>query len=293
MIIFPDISPDIFSVSIGNFELALRWYAMSYILGIILGWRLAVLTIRRSDLWPKNQAPMEPVQIEDLLTYVVIGVIVGGRLGYVIFYKPMEYAANPFDIIKVWQGGMSFHGGLLGVGLATFIYYRRNLVPLLSGADLLALCAPIGLMLGRIANFINAELWGRPTDMPWGVAFPGEMAQACGQVSGLCARHPTQLYEALLEGLILALIVIFLVFKRDALKRPGRITGLFFLGYGMARYFVEFFRQPDAHFQSFTNPMGFAIQAGPLGITMGQILSLPMIILGAYFIWYSFRQARL
>ena len=172
MIIFPDISPDIFSVSIGNFELALRWYAMSYILGIILGWRLAVLTIRRSDLWPKNQAPMEPVQIEDLLTYVVIGVIVGGRLGYVIFYKPMEYAANPFDIIKVWQGGMSFHGGLLGVVLATFIYYRRNLVPLLSGADLLALCAPIGLMLGRIANFINAELWGRPTDMPWGVAFP-------------------------------------------------------------------------------------------------------------------------
>lgn len=293
MILFPEISPAIFSVDIGGFEFALRWYALSYIIGIFLGWRLAVLATRRADLWPRNQSPIEPVQAEDLMTWIVFGVILGGRLGYVIFYEPGKYIGDPVSILKVWQGGMSFHGGFLGVVLTAYLFFKRNLVPYASGADLLALCTPIGLLLGRIANFINAELWGRATEMPWGVAFPGEAAQACGQLSGLCARHPSQLYEAVLEGLLLGMILIFVAFRKNGLKRPGLISGLFFAGYGIARYMVEFFRQPDAQFQSATNPVGYAFQFGDYGLTMGQSLSLPMIILGIALIITALRRARL
>ncbi|MEK9756875.1 MAG: prolipoprotein diacylglyceryl transferase [Paracoccaceae bacterium] len=293
MILFPEISPEIFSVDIGGFEFALRWYALSYIIGIFLGWRLAVLATRRADLWPRNQSPIEPVQAEDLMTWIVFGVILGGRLGYVIFYEPSKYIGDPVSILKVWQGGMSFHGGFLGVVLTAYLFFKRNLVPYASGADLLALCTPIGLLLGRIANFINAELWGRATEMPWGVAFPGEAAQACGQLSGLCARHPSQLYEAVLEGLLLGMILIFVAFRKNGLKRPGLISGLFFAGYGIARYLVEFFRQPDAQFQSVTNPVGYAFQFGDYGLTMGQSLSLPMIILGIALIITALRRAAL
>jgi len=293
MILFPEISPEIFSVDIGGFEFALRWYALSYIIGIFLGWRLAVLATRRADLWPRNQSPIEPVQAEDLMTWIVFGVILGGRLGYVIFYEPSKYIGDPVSILKVWQGGMSFHGGFLGVLLTAYLFFKRNLVPYASGADLLALCTPIGLLLGRIANFINAELWGRATEMPWGVAFPGEAAQACGQLSGLCARHPSQLYEAVLEGLLLGMILIFVAFRKNGLKRPGLISGLFFAGYGISRYMVEFFRQPDAQFQSVTNPVGYAFQFGDYGLTMGQSLSLPMIILGIALIITALRRAAL
>lgn len=293
MILFPEISPEIFSVDIGGFEFALRWYALSYIIGIFLGWRLAVLATRRADLWPRNQSPIEPVQAEDLMTWIVFGVILGGRLGYVIFYEPSKYIGDPVSILKVWQGGMSFHGGFLGVVFTAYLFFKRNLVPYASGADLLALCTPIGLLLGRIANFINAELWGRATEMPWGVAFPGEAAQACGQLSGLCARHPSQLYEAVLEGLLLGTILIFVAFRKNGLKRPGLISGLFFAGYGIARYLVEFFRQPDAQFQSVTNPVGYAFQFGDYGLTMGQSLSLPMIILGIALIITALRRAAL
>ncbi len=293
MILFPEISPEIFSVDIGGFEFALRWYALSYIIGIFLGWRLAVLATRRADLWPRNQSPIEPVQAEDLMTWIVFGVILGGRLGYVIFYESSKYISDPVSILKVWQGGMSFHGGFLGVVLTAYLFFKRNLVPYASGADLLALCTPIGLLLGRIANFINAELWGRATEMPWGVAFPGEAAQACGQLSGLCARHPSQLYEAVLEGLLLGMILIFVAFRKNGLKRPGLISGLFFAGYGIARYMVEFFRQPDAQFQSVTNPVGYAFQFGDYGLTMGQSLSLPMIILGIALIITALRRAAL
>ncbi|MEL0121118.1 MAG: prolipoprotein diacylglyceryl transferase [Paracoccaceae bacterium] len=293
MILFPEISPEIFSVDIGGFEFALRWYALSYIIGIFLGWRLAVLATRRADLWPRNQSPIEPVQAEDLMTWIVFGVILGGRLGYVIFYESSKYIGDPVSILKVWQGGMSFHGGFLGVVLTAYLFFKRNLVPYASGADLLALCTPIGLLLGRIANFINAELWGRATEMPWGVAFPGEAAQACGQLSGLCARHPSQLYEAVLEGLLLGMILIFVAFRKNGLKRPGLISGLFFAGYGIARYMVEFFRQPDAQFQSVTNPVGYAFQFGDYGLTMGQSLSLPMIILGIALIITALRRAAL
>ena len=293
MILFPEISPEIFSVDIGGFEFALRWYALSYIIGIFLGWRLAVLATRRADLWPRNQSPLEPVQAEDLMTWIVFGVILGGRLGYVIFYEPSKYIGDPVSILKVWQGGMSFHGGSLGVVFTAYLFFKRNHVPYASGADLLALCTPIGLLLGRIANFINAELWGRATEMPWGVAFPGEAAQACGQLSGLCARHPSQLYEAVLEGLLLGMILIFVAFRKNGLKRPGLISGLFFAGYGIARYMVEFFRQPDAQFQSVTNPVGYAFQFGDYGLTMGQSLSLPMIILGIALIITALRRAAL
>ncbi|MGA0370859.1 MAG: prolipoprotein diacylglyceryl transferase [Paracoccaceae bacterium] len=293
MILFPEISPEIFSVDIGGFEFALRWYALSYIIGIFLGWRLAVLATRRADLWPRNQSPIEPVQAEDLMTWIVFGVILGGRLGYVIFYEPSKYIGDPVSILKVWQGGMSFHGGFLGVVFTAYLFFKRNHVPYASGADLLALCTPIGLLLGRIANFINAELWGRATEMPWGVAFPGEAAQACGQLSGLCARHPSQLYEAVLEGLLLGMILIFVAFRKNGLKRPGLISGLFFAGYGIARYMVEFFRQPDAQFQSVTNPVGYAFQFGDYGLTMGQSLSLPMIILGIALIITALRRAAL
>ena len=293
MILFPEISPEIFSVDIGGFEFALRWYALSYIIGIFLGWRLAVLATRRADLWPRNQSPIEPVQAEDLMTWIVFGLILGGRLGYVIFYESSKYIGDPVSILKVWQGGMSFHGGFLGVVLTAYLFFKRNLVPYASGADLLALCTPIGLLLGRIANFINAELWGRATEMTWGVAFPGEAAQACGQLSGLCARHPSQLYEAVLEGLLLGMILIFVAFRKNGLKRPGLISGLFFAGYGIARYMVEFFRQPDAQFQSVTNPVGYAFQFGDYGLTMGQSLSLPMIILGIALIITALRRAAL
>ena len=293
MILFPEISPEIFSVDIGGFEFALRWYALSYIIGIFLGWRLAVLATRRADLWPRNQSPIEPLQAEDLMTWIVFGVILGGRLGYVIFYEPSKYIGDPVSILKVWQGGMSFHGGFLGVLLTAYLFFKRNLVPYASGADLLALCTPIGLLLGRIANFINAELWGRATEMSWGVAFPGEAAQACGQLSGLCARHPSQLYEAVLEGLLLGMILIFVAFRKNGLKRPGLISGLFFAGYGISRYMVEFFRQPDAQFQSVTNPVGYAFQFGDYGLTMGQSLSLPMIILGIALIITALRRAAL
>ena len=287
MIQFPDIAPEIFTISAFGLELSLRWYAMAYIIGILLGWRLAVLATRRADLWPKNQSPIDPLQVEDLLTYVILGVILGGRLGYVLFYQPAYYLSHPLEIFMIWQGGMAFHGGLLGVVVAALYFFRKNLVPLGSGADLLALSVPIGLLLGRLANFINAELWGRPTDMPWGVIFPGEAAQTCGQISGPCARHPSQLYEAFLEGLVLGLILIVLAFGYKALKRPWLITGVFFAGYGIARTLVEFVRQADPQFITPGNPMGYVVQFGDYGVTMGQILSSPMWIIGFALILWS------
>lgn len=284
MIAFPNISPEIFSITIFGIELALRWYALAYIIGLILGWRIAVLAANRPALWRNNLSPIEAVQVEDLLTWVIVGVILGGRLGYVLFYQPVHFFYHPLEIVMIWKGGMAFHGGLAGVCVAAYLFFRRNLVPYDSGADLLALAAPAGLLLGRVANFINAELWGRPTDLPWGVIFPGEAAQACGQIAGLCARHPSQLYEAVLEGLLLGGLLLFLAFKKAALKKPGLITGIFFAGYGIARCFVELVRQPDAQFQSPENPLGYVFELAGLGITMGQILSLPMIAVGLFLI---------
>ena len=277
LIPFPDISPDIFSVSLFGMTIALRWYALAYIVGILAGWRLVVSAVKRPTLWRNDTPPMTTTQIEDLLTWIIIGVILGGRLGYVLFYQPAYYLANPMQILAIWQGGMSFHGGLLGVITAAFVFTWWHDIPKTSAAT-------IGLFLGRVANFINAELWGRPTDLPWGVAFPGDAAQYCPDVAGLCARHPSQLYEALLEGLILGAVLLILVWKRGALKHPGRVAGTFFAGYGLSRFLVEFVRQPDAQFISPGNPLGLAWHVGGWGLTMGQILSLPMIVLGLWLI---------
>ncbi len=279
---FPPFSPEIFSISLGSFEFALRWYALAYIAGILIAWRLAAMTVKALRLWPNDTPPMTPELVEELLTSVILGVIIGGRLGYVLFYQPAYYLQNPIEILMIWQGGMAFHGGLLGVIGAGLYFCAKQNVSKLQCADMMALATAPGLLLGRFANFINAELWGRPTDLPWGVIFPGHAAQSCGQLSGFCARHPSQLYEAVLEGLILGALLLFLAWQRGWLKTPGRIAGLFFAGYGMARFFVEFFRQPDAQFVTDTNPLGLALQVGGYGLTMGQLLSIPMLLLGLF-----------
>lgn len=286
---FPDIGHEVFSFDIFGFHLALRWYALAYIVGILIGWRICVRAARRPAIWPSAGAPMKPAQVDDLLTWIILGVIIGGRLGYVLFYQPQYYLQNPSEILMVWQGGMSFHGGFLGVTVAALVYCLRWRLPLLSTADLLALATPPGLFLGRLANFTNNELWGRPTTMPWGVVFPGEAAQTCPGIEGLCARHPSQLYEALLEGMVLGILMLVLAWRKGWLKRPGALTGVFLAGYGMSRAFVEFFRQPDLQFVSEDNPIGHALHFGTWGLTMGQALSLPMIFAGLALICWAFR----
>jgi phosphatidylglycerol:prolipoprotein diacylglycerol transferase len=284
MIHFPDISPEIFSIPLFGMEFALRWYALAYIAGIVIAWRLAVSALKSPALWPGQKPPMRPEQVEDLLTWIILGVILGGRLGFVLFYQPGYYLSHPSEILRIWQGGMAFHGGLLGVIVAAWAYAHRHGVSKLQMADLVAYTVPAGLLLGRLANFINAELWGRPTDLPWGVTFPGQAAQTCGQALGeLCARHPSQLYEAAMEGLLLGAVLIWLTWRRQSLLRPGLNLGVFLAGYGLARFIVEFFRQPDAQFVTPGNPLGLAWQLGGYGLTMGQALSVPMIALGLYF----------
>lgn len=286
---FPDIAPEIFTIRLGDFAFSLRWYALAYIAGILIGWRICVRALKQPGLW-RGEPPMKVAQVEDLMTWIIIGIILGGRLGYVLFYQPGYYLQNPAEILKVWEGGMSFHGGFLGVALAVYVFSRRNKIALGSLADLMAIAAPAGLFLGRTANFINAELWGRPTDMPWGVIFPGTAAQDCANVVGLCARHPSQLYEALLEGLILGAVLLYLAFRRGWLKTPWQLAGLFFAGYGVSRFFVEFFRQADLQYITPDNPMGYVIRLGDLGLSMGQLLSLPMIIVGLFVIAWARRR---
>lgn len=285
MIQFPNLSPEIFSISLFGTEFALRWYALAYIAGILIAWYLAARAVKRPALWPNKTAPMTPRQVEDLMTWIILGVILGGRLGYVLFYQPSVYLENPAQILRIWEGGMAFHGGLLGVVVATWLYARAQNIDKLQIADLVAHTVAPGLLLGRLANFVNAELWGRATDLPWGVAFPGRAAQDCGQALGeICARHPSQLYEAAMEGLILGALILWMVYRRNAFHAPGRILGTFLAGYGITRFIVEFFRQPDAQFISDGNPLGLAWQIGGYGLTQGQALSVPMIALGLWFI---------
>ncbi|MGR3436209.1 MAG: prolipoprotein diacylglyceryl transferase [Shimia sp.] len=286
---FPDIGTDLFSIEIGTFTFALRWYALAYIAGIVIGWRIAAAALRRRDLWVSGRPPMETRRLEDFVTWAVLGIVLGGRLGFVLFYQPAYYFANPLEIPAVWQGGMSFHGGFLGVVVAAWAFSRRHAVPVLPFADLVALSVPPGLFLGRLANFTNGELWGRPTNLPWGVIFPGRMAQACEGVFGACARHPSQLYEAALEGILLGAALLWLAWRGRALARPGLVTGVFLAGYGAARFAVEFVRQPDPQFVGPGNPLGHAVHAWGLGLTMGQLLSLPMIAIG---LWLMARARR-
>ncbi|WP_283966386.1 prolipoprotein diacylglyceryl transferase [Tritonibacter sp. AK171] len=288
MIQFPNLSPEIFSISLFGTEFALRWYALAYIAGILIAWYLAARAVKRPALWPNETAPMTPRQVEDLVTWIILGVILGGRLGHVLFYQPSVYLENPAQILRIWEGGMAFHGGLLGVVVATWLYARAQNIDKLQIADLVAHTVAPGLLLGRLANFVNAELWGRATDLPWGVAFPGRAAQDCGQALGeICARHPSQLYEAAMEGLILGALILWMVYRRNAFHAPGRILGTFLAGYGIARFIVEFLRQPDAQFISDGNPLGLAWQIGGYGLTQGQALSVPMIALGLWFILHA------
>ena len=281
---FPDISPELFSFSLFGTEFALRWYALSYIVGILLAWRLGVYALGQSRLWRNGSAPMTRLQLDDLLTWIIIGVILGGRLGFVLFYQPAYYLQHPTEILMVWNGGMSFHGGLLGVVLAVLIYARHHKIPLLAVADFIAHAVPIPILFVRLANFVNAELWGRATDLPWGMVFPGTAAQTCTDVIGICARHPSQLYEAALEGLVLGLLLAWMVYRRGAFKSGGLVVGIFLTGYALARFCVEFFRQPDAQFISEGNPLGLVWHISGFGLTMGQTLSLPMMAIGLWLI---------
>jgi phosphatidylglycerol:prolipoprotein diacylglycerol transferase len=283
---FPHVSPEIFAFGLGGFTFALRWYALAYIAGILIGWRIMTRLARRPDLWPGAKAPFTAAEVEEFLTWAILGIIIGGRLGFVIFYQPDRFLAHPGEIPILWHGGMSFHGGFLGVVVAAIGFARRRRIALSALSDALAVAVPTGLMLGRIANFINAELWGRPTTLPWGVVFPGEAA-TCPGVLGACARHPSQLYEAALEGLVLGVALLWLVWRRGWLKRPWQTAGTFFAGYGLARFVVEFFRLADEQFITPDNPHGHVL----IGMTMGQLLSLPMLVTGLAVVWWARRRA--
>lgn len=283
---FPNISPEIFSIDLGFYVFALRWYALAYIVGILLAWRIALVGARRASLW-RADAPIDAEGLDALLTWIIIGIIAGGRLGYVLFYQPAYYLNHPTEIPMIWTGGMSFHGGFAGVVIVSAIFAWRRKLALLEIGDLIAISVAPGLMLGRIANFINAELWGRPTDAPWGVIFPGTDAQACANIAGgLCARHPSQLYEAALEGLMLGALLLWLAFRRDWFKRPGQLIGAFVAGYGIARFIVEFYRLADQQYITPENPFGHVFA----GLTMGQLLSTPMIIAGLSIILWARRR---
>ncbi|MPZ38246.1 MAG: prolipoprotein diacylglyceryl transferase [Rhizobiales bacterium] len=251
---FPAFDPVL--VQIG--PLAIRWYALAYIVGILGGWVYARTIIRSERLWG-GQPPMTVVDFDDFILWVTLGIILGGRLGYVLFYNPAYFFANPAEIPQLWKGGMSFHGGFLGCVFAVIAFARYRGIPILSLGDIVCAVAPIGLFLGRLANFINAELWGRTTDVPWAFVFPG---------AGPLPRHPSQLYEATLEGIVL-FAVLAVMMRAGALKRPGTILGAFCLGYGIARTICEFFREPDQQ-------LGFLWG----GLTMGMLLSLPLMIAG-------------
>ena len=265
MIPFPQISPEIFSIQLFGIEFALRWYALAYLVGLLVGWRIVVALMRRPALWG-DTPPMRPEQVEELLTWIVLGVVLGGRLGFVLFYEPAYYLANPAQIPVVWRGGMSFHGGLLGVFLASWWFSRRHGIRLLRLADALAVATPVGLGLGRIANFIKPELWGRPSDVPWAMVFPG---------AGPLARHPSQLYEAGLEGIVMMAVLAFFFWRTDARYKPGFLVGLASLIYGLSRFTVEFFREPDVQRQ-------WVVDA--TGLSMGQWLTVPMIVIGLWLI---------
>lgn len=255
---------------------AIRWYALSYIAGILIGWFILRLITR-----PAHD-PVGHQPFESLLNAGIIGIILGGRLAYVLFYNLPYYASQPLEALAVWKGGMSFHGGLLGMIGAVYIVSRRHRIRFLQLADLVAIVAPIGLFLGRTANFINCELYGRITDMPWGVVFNQGTCIKAGDTSmaGDLPRHPSQIYEALLEGLILFIIMLVLL-RLGARQRLGLLSGVFLTGYGLSRSFVELFREPDSQ-------LGFLIS----GTTMGQWLSLPMIIAGLYLIIQSSSASR-
>jgi len=274
---FPEIDPNL--VELGPF--AIRWYALAYVAGILLGWRYATGLLRNTALWTHRPAPFTPEQMDDLILWIAIGVIGGGRLGHVLFYTPEMLATDPLSAFKVWEGGMSFHGGVIGVTIAMIGFAWRNKLDLLRIADVVAPAYPIGHFLGRCANFINGELWGRPTDGPLGMVFCNDQIR---ETYGYCPagevpRHPSQLYEAAFEGLILFLILRWATHSMKLGNRRGVITGIFVAFYGVFRIAIETVREPDQGMPDF-----------PFGLTMGMILSIPMVLGGLYLIWRGMRE---
>ncbi|HWK44143.1 MAG TPA: prolipoprotein diacylglyceryl transferase [Stellaceae bacterium] len=250
---FPTIDPVL--LQIGPF--AIRWYALAYIAGLVIGWRYCMALAKRPPYLVKS------IDIDDFLVWATLGVVLGGRIGYVLFYRPGYYITEPLEALALWHGGMSFHGGCIGVILALFLFARQRGIPFFALSDIVACATPIGLFFGRLANFINGELWGRATDVPWAMVFPN---------AGPEPRHPSQLYQATLEGVILFLVLLAMQ-AGGGRNRPGRISGTFLIGYAVARSVGELFRQPDAQ-------LGFLV----LGVTMGQLLSLPMLLAGIYMV---------
>lgn len=311
---FPDINPYLlgpFTFHIGSMEvgpLGLRWYALAYIAGIVVGWIYARSLVKQERIWGKARAPLTTLQLDDLILWITLGVILGGRIGYELFYaltgEAAEVLAHPAEMLMIWHGGMSFHGGLLGVVIAILVFAARNPVGTLPAgsrppgepeagfgrrlaysatkglaiSDVIAPCVPIGLFFGRIANFINGELWGRPTDLPWGMVFCNATIKAAN--GGVCPagdvpRHPSELYEATLEGLVLFLVLRWATHRAGCLEKRGLVTGIFLTGYGISRLVLENVREPD----------DFMPEALKHWITMGMLLSIPMILIGVWLIW--------
>jgi len=255
---FPAINP--IAISLGPF--AIRWYALAYIVGLLIGWRYCLALAARPPHLVERQ------DVDDFLVWATLGVVLGGRIGYVLFYKPGYYIYHPIEALYVWHGGMSFHGGAIGVTIAIILFTRARRIPLFAFSDIITEAIPIGLFFGRIANFINGELFGRPSEILWAMIFPN---------GGPMPRHPSQLYEAICEGILLFLL-LFRAERLGSRRRPGILTGLFLLGYAVARMSGELFREPDPQ-------LGFLI----FGTTMGQLLSIPMLIIGALMIWWALR----
>jgi phosphatidylglycerol:prolipoprotein diacylglycerol transferase len=277
---FPNIDPIMVSIGplFGFGPINIHWYAMGYIVGIVLGWFYVSRMLNQSVLWRGTahggNPPATQDDIGDLVVWVTLGIILGGRIGFVLFYglvySPQFYAENPLRILMAWQGGMSFHGGLIGATLAVVMFCRRRNIDMFKLGDLMFAAAPIGIFLVRIANFINGELWGKVSNVPWAMVFPNPAA-------GPDPRHPSQIYEAVTEGLLLFLIIRLLITRYSALDRPGLVSGVFLIGYGCARIFCEVFRDSDQ----------FVIRE--IGFTMGMFLSLPMVAAGIWFLWYAYR----
>jgi phosphatidylglycerol:prolipoprotein diacylglycerol transferase len=259
---FPTIDPVLVQVG----PIAIRWYALAYVIGILLGWRYA------RSLAARSEGPLTPAMLDDFVSWAVLGIVLGGRLGYILFYDLGLYLEHPLQILALWHGGMSFHGGLLGMILVMVLFARRHRLRFFHLADPIAAATPIGLFLGRLANFINGELYGRPSDVSWAMVFPRDPTAQ--------PRHPSQLYEAGLEGIVLFILLFIAARRFEALKWPGMESGLFLCGYALCRIAVEIFREPDPQ-------LGFLFA----GATMGQLLSLPMLAFGIVFVWQAWRRA--
>ncbi|MFC5342779.1 prolipoprotein diacylglyceryl transferase [Brevundimonas staleyi] len=282
---FPEFDPVLIHLG----PLPIRWYALAYVAGIVLGWIYAAQILKTERVWAPGKPPLTGPQLDDLILWITLGIILGGRIGYALFYKPVMFAqlftgadlAERLELFQLWTGGMSFHGGMLGCTLAVLVYAWRTKANALSIGDMALAAAPIGLFFGRLANFVNGELWGRTTDVPWAIRFCNARIE---QMYGFCPagnepRHPSQLYEAGLEGLLLFIILGLAIWKWKLLAKPGYVTGLFLVGYGASRALLENVRQPDAGMEHF-----------PLGLTMGMMLSIPMILVGLWLIQRAWKR---